>query len=166
MGDATKPVKVAKYSAEKVQQALDDLACTHLAQKHGYAEDTKWADFRLFWSVVGCAAAAVAHYYPLKFPANTPVLIGCLAAYGVASLSIAAAARWAHASTFDAKPNPKRPTKPLISYDSRIEPHSDRFTLSFSLRHAAAAAGVVPPPVEKTFSYGRWVDEDGIVDEV
>jgi len=63
--------------AKEVKTVLDE-AFVEAMEKDGLKENHKFTDVKLALGLIACAMAALAHFYPRKFPANMPALIiGC-----------------------------------------------------------------------------------------
>lgn len=63
-----------------VKRQLDD-AVTEIVLGKGLKEDHALSNAKLALGVLTCLIAALAQFYPKKFPDNKPLLLACIALY-------------------------------------------------------------------------------------
>ena len=59
---------------------LDDEIISILEQKN-FTIDNKSTDLKILVALIACVLGAVSHFYPIPFPKNKLLLIGCVAGY-------------------------------------------------------------------------------------
>lgn len=47
----------------------------------GFKEDNKYTDLKILVALIACVLGVVSHFYPIPFPKNKPLLIGCVVGY-------------------------------------------------------------------------------------
>lgn len=54
----------------------------------GYLEDVFLSNVRIALGLAACSVALLAQFYPLKFPANVPLLVSCIVVYVLLNLAL------------------------------------------------------------------------------
>jgi len=76
-------VSINKYDPFQLKGALDDEIAYLLEEEKGFTEDNRTTDLKILVAFVACVLGVVSHFYPIPFPQNKPLLIGCVVGYGI-----------------------------------------------------------------------------------
>ncbi|KAJ4458143.1 putative microsomal signal peptidase subunit [Paratrimastix pyriformis] len=146
-----KPKKANILDAREVKTVLDQ-AVVDCLEKDGFKEKHLLTDIKLFLGLVCCAAAAVSHFYPAKFPANKPVLFICCALYFICVGIIEFIARFIQKDTIvDASSKTAR-----LTAESTLNHFSPNYKITF---HNLTSSD--SHPATQTINITKMFSEDG-----
>ena len=86
-------VSVNKYDPYSLKSSIDEeiafvryLKCLkhvsiQLLEDKGFKEDNKYTDLKILVALIACVLGVVSHFYPIPFPLNKTLLIGCVIGY-------------------------------------------------------------------------------------
>jgi hypothetical protein len=52
-----------------------------MLEEKGFTEDNKYTDMKILVAFIACCLGALSHFYPIPFPQNKFLLIGCVVGY-------------------------------------------------------------------------------------
>lgn len=159
-----------KYNASKVKQALDDSIVEHMLQGRGGVEDNRLNDWRLAWGALACGVALFAHFGPVPWPANKPLLAVCVAVYAIASAVLQLTqsrrvrddilvTRAASASSSSSS------AVAGLAVSTTLERLGPNYTIRVRPASVSAAAESGASAAQQTLvaSIARWIDSNGVV---
>ena len=60
---------------------LAHLTKTQLLENRGFQEDNKYTDLKILVAFIACVLGVTSHFYPIPFPQNKLLLVGCVLGY-------------------------------------------------------------------------------------
>ncbi|PRW59420.1 putative signal peptidase complex subunit 2 [Chlorella sorokiniana] len=140
-----------------MKRALDDAVIQTVCDA-GHIVDNSYTDTKIVLGLLACAVACLAQFWPKKYPANTWVLAGCVAAYVVLStLMTLVATVWEKEAIVFTKARPGG--SPVLVVSSKLPRFQDLYTLRVALRPTGSGSG--SEGVSLTKSVGEYFHEDG-----
>lgn len=147
-----------------IKRQLDD-AVTEVVLGKGFKEDHGLSNAKLVLGLAACGVAALAQFYPKKFPENQPLLLACLASYIGLNCVIQ------YLTYFKEKNHilfTRPPEGSFVRSGMAVSSSLPRFSDMYTLRVAAAGpsptgAPGAPPSVALTKSVTQWFASDGVM---
>ena len=136
--------------------ALDDELTLLLEEEKGFQEDNKFTDAKILVALVACILGVVSHFYPIPFPQNKPLLIGCVLGYGIcASLYYLIEKKWQGETFYVSRDHAIKALKdfPSLTFGSDLE--DAKYTLKVSGISAKA----------QSINFSRVIDLTTLIDE-
>mmetsp|Transcript_28797 Transcript_28797/g.72466 ORF Transcript_28797/g.72466 Transcript_28797/m.72466 type:complete len:196 (-) Transcript_28797:93-680(-) len=96
-GAVAPPVPVNVFDHAAVKVALDDEVIKELVGQ-GHEQDNTHSNIRIVCGVVCCAAAVLAHFYPVPWPESRPAVAVCCLVFLLSNAALQWLA-WAHGNT-------------------------------------------------------------------
>ena len=149
-------VSINKYDPFQLKGALDDELTFLLEEDKGFHEDNKFTDAKILVALVACTLGVVSHFYPIPFPQNKPLLIGCVVGYAIcASLYYLIEKKWQGETFYVSRDHGVNALKefPSLTFASDLE--NAKYTLKVTGVSAKA----------QRINYSRVIDLTTLVDE-
>ncbi|GAB4854671.1 hypothetical protein Ancab_023254 [Ancistrocladus abbreviatus] len=157
------PKKANLLDHHSLKHILDE-SVTEIIKSHGYVEDVRMSNTRLFLGTIIIIIALVAQFYPKKFPENRNFLIGCIILYIVfnALLQLIIYTKEKNAILFTYPPPGSFNTTGLV-VSSKLPRFSDLYTLTIASADPNSISA--NKPVEFSKSVTKWFAKDGVLVE-
>ncbi|KAL0674343.1 hypothetical protein Bca4012_002324 [Brassica carinata] len=159
-----KNVKKANLLDHNSIKHILDESVSDIVTSHGYKEDVRLSNLKLFLGAIIIVVALVAQFYNKKFPENRDFLIGCIALYVVLNgvLQLILYTKEKNAILFTYPPEGSFTSTGLV-VSSKLPRFSDEYTLTIdSADPKSISAG---KSVQFTKSVTQWFTKDGVLVE-
>ncbi|XP_013716900.2 signal peptidase complex subunit 2-like [Brassica napus] len=159
-----KNVKKANLLDHNSIKHILDESVSDIVTSHGYKEDVRLSNLKLFLGAIIIVVALVAQFYNKKFPENRDFLIGCIALYVVLNgvLQLILFTKEKNAILFTYPPEGSFTSTGLV-VSSKLPRFSDEYTLTIdSADPKSISAG---KSVQFTKSVTQWFTKDGVLVE-
>ncbi|CAF2123459.1 probable signal peptidase complex subunit 2 [Brassica rapa] len=159
-----KNVKKANLLDHNSIKHILDESVSDIVTSHGYKEDVRLSNLKLFLGAIIIVVALVAQFYNKKFPENRDFLIGCIALYVVLNgvLQLILYTKEKNAILFTYPPQGSFTSTGLV-VSSKLPRFSDEYTLTIdSADPKSISAG---KSVQFTKSVTQWFTKDGVLVE-
>ncbi|CAN7115834.1 BnaA03g56570D [Brassica napus] len=160
-----KNVKKANLLDHNSIKHILDESVSDIVTSHGYKEDVRLSNLKLFLGAIIIVVALVAQFYNKKFPENRDFLIGCIALYPFYIRLIRVLILYTkekNAILFTYPPQGSFTSTGLV-VSSKLPRFSDEYTLTIdSADPKSISAG---KSVQFTKSVTQWFTKDGVLVE-